>query len=198
MRSMLAACLSNPLLFRYGLLDSWSAAYENCALIDKKGKHLIAALKHNRLVALNEDNKKQGRLVRIDALSLGETQAARGWLKGSGKEVLLVRRICAPQDGSTGVLHLVSGDVTLDGESAAAICQKRWKVEAFHKLLKLLKSHAALRISPTQTVAAQNNHVFTAIVAVFKLQCLTMRHQGCSVFDLLSSSIKILFCTACQ
>lgn len=44
---------------------------ENVALIDKKGKHVIATLKDNRLVALNEDEKKQGRFVRIDALRLG-------------------------------------------------------------------------------------------------------------------------------
>ena len=53
----------------------------------------------------------------------------RGWLKGHDKEVLLVRRILTNKDGSTGVLDLVSSNVTLGGESAAALCQKRWKAE---------------------------------------------------------------------
>jgi hypothetical protein len=174
MRRMLAACLANQLKLRYVLLDSWYASQENFEFIDKQGKHFIAALKDNRLVALNEDDKKQGRFVRIDAISLKDQQAVRGWLKGYGKEVLLVRRIFTNKDGSTGVLNLVCSNVTLDGESAAAIYHKRWKVEEFHKSLK---SNAALGKSPTQTVTTQNNHVFMAIFAVFKLECLTMRHK---------------------
>ena len=72
------------------------------------------------------------------------------------------------------MLNLANGDVTLDAESAAAIYQKRWKVEAFHKSSK---SKAALEKSPTQAVTTQNNHVFMAIFAVLKLECLTMRHK---------------------
>lgn len=45
-------------------------------------------------MALNEDDNKLGRLVRINALSLGDTQAARARLKGYGMGVLAVRRIC--------------------------------------------------------------------------------------------------------
>jgi hypothetical protein len=46
----------------------------------------------------------------------------------------------------------------------AAIYQKRWKVEAFHKSLQ---SNAALAKSPTRTVTTQRNHVFVSIYAVF-------------------------------
>ena len=77
MRSMLPAGLSNQLQFRYGLLDSWYASQENSAFIDKRGKHVIAALNDNRLAALNEHDKKQGRLVRIDALTGGQISCAR-------------------------------------------------------------------------------------------------------------------------
>ena len=35
--------------------------------------------------------------------------------------------------------------------------------------------HAALAKSPTQTVRSQSNHVFMAIYAVFKLQCLSLK-----------------------
>lgn len=174
MRNMLAACLANQLKFRYVLMDSWYAAQENFEFIDKKGKHFIAALKDNRLVASSEEDRQQGRFVRIDAVSLQDRQAVRGWLKGYGKPVLLSRRIFTNKDGSTGVLNLVCSDVTLDGETAAAIYQRRWKVEEFHKSLK---SNAGLAKSPTQTVTTQNNHVFMAIFAVFKLECLTMRHK---------------------
>jgi len=174
MREMIAVCLVNQLKFRYVLMDSWYAAQENFEFIVKKKKHFIAALKDNRLVALSEEDKKQGRFVRIATVPLTDKQAMRGWLKGYEKEVLLIRRVFTNKDGSIGVLNLVCSDVTCDGESATTIYQKRWKVEEFHKSLK---SNAALAKSPTRTVTTQNNHVFMAIIAVFKLECLKMRHK---------------------
>ncbi|SDZ09411.1 hypothetical protein SAMN05421755_11086 [Nitrosomonas sp. Nm33] len=69
----------------------------------------------------------------------------------------------------------LSGDVTCDGEYAVTIYQKRWKVEEFHKSLR---SNAGLAKSPTRTVTAQNNHVFMAIYAVFKLEYLKIKHKA--------------------
>ena len=97
-----------------------------------------------------------------------------GWLKGYGKEVLLVRQVFTNKDGSTGILNLVCSDLPLDGEQVTTIYQKRWNVEVFHKSLK---SNAGLAKSPTQTVTTQSNHVFMSIVAVFKLECLKMQHH---------------------
>lgn len=174
MRAMMAACLANQLKFKYVLLDSWYAAQENFEFIVKKKKHFIAALKDNRLVALSKEDKKQGRFVRIETVPLQDKQAVRGWLKGYDQEVLLIRRVFTNKDGSTGMLNLVCSDVTLDGEPAATIYQKRWKVEEFHKSLK---SNAGMAKSPTRTPTTQNNHVFMAIIAVFKLECLKMRHK---------------------
>jgi len=174
MREMIATCVANQLKFFYVLMDSWYAAQENFEFIAKKKKHFIAALKDNRLVALSEADKKKGRFVRIDTVQLSDKQAVHGWLKGYGKEVLLVRQVFTNKDGSTGLLNLVCSDLTLDGEQVTAIYQKRWQVEVFHKSLK---SNAALGKSPTQTRTTQNNHVFLSIVAVFKLECLKMRHR---------------------
>lgn len=174
MREMIGTCLANQLKFRYVLMDSWFAAQENFEYIVKKGKHFIAALKDNRLVALSESDKKEGRFVRIDTLQLTDQQAVRGWLKGFADEVLLVRRIFTNKDGSTGLLNLVCSDLTLNGESVTTIYKKRWKVEVFHKSLK---SNAALAKSPTRTVTTQNNHVFMSIYAVFKLECLKLKHK---------------------
>ena len=174
MRDMIAACLANQLKFRYVLMDSWYAARENFEFIVKKKKHFIAALKDNRLVALSEADRQHGRYQRIDRVSLPEKQAVRGWLKGDGKEVLLVRQVFTNKDGSTGVLNLVCSDLTLDGEQVTAIYHKRWNVEVFHKSLK---SNAGLAKSPTQTVTTQRNHVFMSMIAVFKLECLKMQHH---------------------
>jgi hypothetical protein len=129
MRSMIGTCVNNALKFRYVLMDSWFAATENFDFIVKKKKHFIAALKDNRLVALSEADKKQGRFVRIDTLELADKQAVRGLLKGYAHEVLLVRPVFTNKDGSTGVLNLVCSDLTCDGGAATAIYQKRWQVE---------------------------------------------------------------------
>jgi hypothetical protein len=169
MREMIATCLDRQLKFRYVLMDSWFAAKENFEYIVKRKKHFIAALKDNRLIALSEENKKEGRFVRVDTLQLKDKQSVRGWLKGFDQEVLVLRRVFTNKDGSTGLLNAVCSDLTLTGEQIATIYEKRWKVEVFHKSLK---SNAALAKSPTQTVTTQSNHVFMSIVAVFKLECL--------------------------
>ena len=174
MRNMIATCVNNALKFRYVLMDSWFASVENFEFIVKKKKHFIAALKDNRLVALSAADKKQGRFVRIDTLELSDKQVVRGWLKGYADEVLLVRQVFTNKDGSTGLLNLVSSDLTCNGDTITAIYQKRWKVEVFHKSLK---SNAALAKSPTRRVTTQNNHVFMAIYAVFKLECLKLKHK---------------------
>lgn len=174
MRDMIATCVNNALKFRTVLMDSWFASVENFEFIVKKKKHFIAALKDNRLVALSAADKKQGRFVRIDTLELSDKQVVRGWLKGYANEVLLVRQVFTNKDGSTGLLNLVCSDLTCNGDTVAAIYQKRWKVEVFHKSLK---SNAALAKSPTRRVTTQNNHVFMAIYAVFKLECLKLKHK---------------------
>jgi IS4 transposase len=66
------------------------------------------------------------------------------------------------KDGSTGGLNLMC-----DGETVTTIYPKRWQVEEFHKSLK---SNAALAKSPVRRMTIRNNHVFTSIYAVFKLE----------------------------
>jgi hypothetical protein len=174
MREMIGTCLNNALKFRYVLMDSWFGAADNFDFIVSKGKHFVAALKSNRLVALSEEDKKKGRFVRIDSLELPEQQAVRGWLKGIAYEVLLVRQVFTNKDGSTGLLNLVCSDIGCNWDHITTLYQKRWKVEVFHKSLK---SNAGLAKSPTRRVTTQNNHLFMAIYAVFKLECLNMKHR---------------------
>ena len=77
MRQMITTCVTNALKFRYMLMDSWLGSSGNFDFIVKK-KHFITALKDNRLVALTEEDKKQGRFIRIDSLELSDKQAVRG------------------------------------------------------------------------------------------------------------------------
>ncbi|MDR2675246.1 MAG: transposase, partial [Opitutaceae bacterium] len=144
-----------------------------CFIVEKK-RHFIAAMKGNRLVALSLEDKRKGRFQAISALELPEGQAVRGWLKGFGKEVLFVRRVFINKDGTRGELNLVCSDLGLEGGQVAALYQKRWKAEEFHKSLK---SNAALGASPTRRVRTQSNHVFMSICTVFKLECLKIKYH---------------------
>lgn len=174
MRKMLQACLNNQLKFKYVLMDSWFAAKENFDFMRRKDKHFIVALKNNRLVALSKTDRDQGRFVRVEELKLSDQQAVRGYLKGFCDEVLIVRRVFKNKDGSTGVLNLVCSDLSLNGTDVALLYQKRWNIEIFHKSLK---SNAALAKSPTRKPITQINHIFLSICAVFKLECLKIKHK---------------------
>ena len=172
MRNMILVCVNNQLKFKYVLFDSWFASVENFDFIRGKEKHFIGALKDNRLIALTEEDKQKGRYTRIDLLKFPDQQVLRGWLKGYEHPVLLVRQVFTNKDGSTGTLHLVCSDLTLDWSEITTYYKKRWSVEVFHKSMK---SNAGLAKSPTRTVRTQSNHVFMSIYAVFKLECLKIK-----------------------
>ena len=174
LQDMFLRCVQNRLKFRYVLMDSWFAAKGNFALIRAQGKHFVAVLKDNRLVALSAADKQQGRFGRVDSLGLADKQAGRGWLKGVDHDVLLVGRVFTNQAGSTGRLSRVCSDLTCAGEQVADLYQKRWRVEDSHNSLK---SNAALAKSPTRTRRTQQNQGFMTICAVFKLACLKMTHK---------------------
>ena len=174
MREMIHACLQNALQFRFVLMDSWFSSEENFDFITSRGKHFIAALKDNRLVALSQEDWKKKRFVRVDELEFAEQSAVQGWLKGSARAVRLVRQVFKNQDSSTGTLHLVCSDLTCDYDAITTTYKKRWQVEVFHKSLK---SNAGMAKSPTQTLRTQSNHVFMAIYAVFKLECLSVKSK---------------------
>lgn len=174
MRQMIQTCLHNSLKFRYVLMDSWFSALENFAFIRSKDKHVIAALKDNRLIALTEQDRKAKRFTRVDELNFPEQGCVRGYLKGYEHEVLLVRQVFTHKDGSTATLHLVCSDLTCDYDAITTTYKKRWAVEVFHKSLK---SNASLAKSPTRTVRTQSNHVFMTICAAFKLECLSIKTQ---------------------
>jgi len=82
-----------------------------------------------------------------------------------------VKQIFKNEDGSEGVLYLVSSDMTLDYERLTTIYQRRWKVEEYHKSLK---SNASLAKSPAKTIRTQSNHVFASIWSFVKLEWMKL------------------------
>lgn len=167
-RGMLSACRSNRLKFRYVLSDVWYSASETMNHIKcKLEKEFIMPLKSNRKVALCPADKRRGLYERVSLLELEANTTREVYLEQVGFPLLLAKQVFKNEDGTQGVLYLVSSDLTLDYERMTTIYQRRWKVEEYHKSLK---SNASLAKSPTKTIRTQGNHVFASIWAFVKLE----------------------------
>ena len=165
----------NQLRFKYVINDLWFSSKENMTWIKQElHKDFVMAIKDNRLVALSEPDKQQGRFVTLAELELKPGQCRLVYLKGVEFPVIVAKQVFINQDGSTGTLYLVSSDTSLTYDQLTTLYQKRWNVEVIHKSLK---QNAALERSPTKTIRAQCNHIFAAMVAVTKLECLKLTHQ---------------------
>lgn len=170
-RELLYNAVQNAINFKYALADVWFASVENMKYVRLDlEKHFIMPLKENRKIALSEDNKKTGKFVSIKDLDLRE--GIEIWLEDLPFAVRLVRVVFKNEDGSVGILHLVTSDLELTDDQVSTIYQKRWKIETYHKSLK---SNASLAKSPAKTPRTQANHLFAAICAFIKLESLTIK-----------------------
>jgi hypothetical protein len=166
---------NNQLRFKYVINDIWFSSKDNMKWIKKElNKEFVMALKANRLVALSEQDKRQGQFVPLSEVELKPGQCRLVYLKGIDFPVVVAKQVFINQDGSTGTLYLVSSDTSLTYFDLATIYQKRWNVEVVHKSLK---QNAALERSPTKTIRSQCNYIFAAMVAVTKLECLKLNFQ---------------------
>ncbi len=167
-RQMLKVCAKNRIEFRYVLNDVWYASSENMSYIKRElEKEFIMPLKSNRKVALSLEEKKRGNYEQVGSLELEPGTVREVYVEQVGFPLLLVKRVFKNEDGTEGVLYLVSSDVTLDYERITTIYQRRWKVEEYHKSLKV---NASLAKSPTKTVRTQSNHCFASLYAFVKLE----------------------------
>ena len=126
-------------------------------------------LKANRKVALSATDKQQGRYVAVETLVLEPHTVQEIYLEGVDFALLLAKQVFANEDGSSGVVYLVSSDTTLTYDGLTTLYRKRWNVEPYHKSLK---QNASLERSPTQTVTTQTNHFFGAVCGYIKLELL--------------------------
>jgi hypothetical protein len=167
-RQMLEACQKNKIEFRYVLNDVWYASSENMRYIKEDlEKEFIMPIKANRKVALSLEEKKRGNYEQVGSVELEPNTTREIYVEQVEFPLLVVKQVFNNEDGSEGVLYLVSSDATLDYERLTTIYQKRWKVEEYHKSLK---SNASLAKSPTKTIRTQSNHVFASIYAFVKLE----------------------------
>ena len=132
-------------------------------------KDFVMPLKANRKVALSLDDKRQGKYVRVDTLGFADTAPTQVYLEGVPFPLRLVKQVFTNEDGSTGVLYLVTSATTLTLDDLTTLYHKRWNVERYHQSLK---QNASLAKSPTQTVVTQTNHFVAALCAFVKLELL--------------------------
>ena len=170
-RRLIHQCLSNNLVFKYVLADSWFSSTENFAFIARLGQHFIMPLKANRKVALCETDQQQGRYQSIESLVFEKHQSRLVWLVNLDFPVLLTKQVFKDGDSTAGVLYLATNDSTADTVSIQTQYARRWKVEEFHKSIK---SNAGYSRSPAHTVRSQSNHLFLVMLAFVKLEALRL------------------------
>lgn len=167
---LLQACSKNNIKFRYVLNDVWYASAENMMFVKHMlKKHFVMPLKSNRKVALSKTDKRQGKYQSVETVAIKEHTTREIYLEGVDFPLLLAKQVFENEDGSSGVLYLVTDHTTLTYEQITTIYRIRWHVEEYHKSLK---QNASLEKSPTRTVATQTTHFFAALCAYIKLEML--------------------------
>ena len=73
-------------------------------------KDFVMPLKTNRKVALSVIDKQQGRYVSLATLNLEPQATSEIYLEGVDFALLLIKHVFANEDGSTGLLYLVTSD----------------------------------------------------------------------------------------
>jgi DDE superfamily endonuclease len=169
-RAMLQQAVDNQISFRWVMNDAWYASAENMRFVKHTlHKDFIMPLKANRKVALSLADKLAGKYVRVDTLELGPQTVREIYLEGVDFPLLLAKQIFENEDGSRGVLYLVTSETTLTYDGVTTLYRTRWHVEPYHKSLK---QNASLAKSPTQTVITQTNHFFASLCGYIKLEML--------------------------
>lgn len=165
----------NRVPFKYVLWDSWFSTAENFKFVHYElKKYFVAALKSNRLVALNEQDKLQGQWIRVDELEVQKAPAMPVWLKGLDFPLRLTKQVFQHTDGSQGELYTVTNDLSLDAQAINTTYAERWDVEVLHKSLK---QNVGLEKSPTKYEVTQANHIFATMIAWVKLEVLSKVRQ---------------------
>ena len=174
-RQMIKQVIRNQVKFRFILFDVWFASKENLMFIKREMKQdFICPLKSNRKVALSLADKRAGRWKTVSTLEIEENAELETYLEGVDFPLKLIKQVFTNEDGSIGILYLITSDTTLSADQIKTIYQRRWNVECYHKSLK---QNVSLSKSPTQTETTQTNHFFAALCGYIKLEMLKVETQ---------------------
>jgi len=130
---------------------------------------LLCQITPNRKVAISLEDKLKGHWQAVSTLEIQAHTELEIYTEGVDFPLTLVKQVFTNEDGSIGILYLISSDRTLKYDQITTIYQKRWNVECYHKSLK---QNVSLAKSPTQTEKTQTNHFFAALCGYIKLEML--------------------------
>jgi DDE superfamily endonuclease len=169
-RELIKQAGANHIPVRFVVFETGFASAENLVFIKRAPQRdFVCPLKTNRKVALSLADKQQGRYLRVDTLGLEEPTPREVYREGVDFPLMLVKQVFTNEDGSRGVLYLVSSATTMSFDDLTTTYQKRWQVECYHKSLK---QNVSLEKSPTQTETTQTTHFFAALGGFIKLERL--------------------------
>ena len=132
-------------------------------------RDFICPLKRNRKVLLSFKDKRNGHWQKVETLCLEENTELEIYLEGVEFPVKLIKQVFTNEDGSNGILYLITSDTTKSFDQIKTICQRRWNVEEYNKSLK---QNVPLAKSPTRTKTTQTKHFFAALCGYIKLEML--------------------------
>ena len=172
-QNMLKQAKKNHVKFEYVLADNWFGSKENMRFIHGDlNKKFIIGIKSNRTVALSRETGKKVEYQQVKSLDLKDGETCNVWLKELTMPLQLLKKVFTNENGSTGILYVVTNDISIDGDKLYEVYQKRWKIEEFHKSIK---QNASLAKSPTRVVKSQMNHMFSSFIAYCKLESLRVK-----------------------
>ena len=190
-REQFLQVIHNEVSFSTVLADIWFGNVKNMELIVSRGKHFIMPLKSNRQVSLIQPESPTNKeYVPVESLKLKKNQLVSIRLKGYSKPLLLCKQVFKNKDHSTGILYLVTSDLTATYSSITTTYQRRWAVETYHRSLK---NNTSVCASPTKTVKTQCNHIYASVMAFVKLEAIKIKkamNQYALKSTLYLSSIK--------
>lgn len=172
-RKLIQQTADNQVLFDYVLADNWFGSKDNMAFIHSDLRKLfIFGIKSNRLIALTQQDAKSGQFQQVNSCQWEDGACHTVYLKDIEFPVKLLKKIFTNEDGSIGILYLVTNDLTIDADRFYQVYQKRWRIEEFHKSIK---QNTSLSASPTKTIKTQSNHIFASLIAFCKLELLKVK-----------------------
>jgi hypothetical protein len=172
-RALVKQAVANQIYFDYVLADNWFGAKDNMEFTHyEMKKFFIFGIKSNRLIAFSEGERKKGQYHNLNSLRFQDGEKKVVYLKDMAFPVALVTKIFKNEDGSTGILHIVTNDLNNDADRIYEVYQKRWRIEEYHKSIK---QNTSLEKSPTKVVRSQKNHIFASIIAYCKLELLKIK-----------------------
>ena len=84
-----------------------------------------------------KDIKEKGLYVGIKSLEL-EGNVMSVYFEQLDFPVVISKQVFKNEDESTGILYLAFSDLSLTYDKETTIYKKRWKVEEYHKSIKLI------------------------------------------------------------